>query len=172
MTTATQPRLASLIVPSLRMSIGYADRLVKDIAAEKFAHLPVPNVNHPAWCIGHLSLYAERVLELVGRADLASPDQRFVELFKAGTTCVEGKPGDPSKAEIVKRFNERWERVATVLPEIGDDRFFEANPMDGRMKELLPTVGAVVIFMCGSHHMMHMGQISTWRRLIGMGAAA
>lgn len=170
MSIATQPRLASLVLPSLRMSLGYADQLVRDVPADKFAHLPAKNINHPAWCIGHLSLYAERVFELIGRADLAAPDQRFVDLFKAGTPCLDGASHYPAKDAIVARFKDRWERVANALPEVSDDRFFATNPMEGRMKELLPTVGAAVIFLCGPHHMMHLGQISTWRRLVGMGS--
>lgn len=169
MTTATQARVASLIVPSLRMSMGYADQLVRDIPAEKFAHLPAKNINHPAWCMGHLSLYAERLLELVGRAELAAPEARFVELFKAGTPCTDGQPADLGKEAIMRRFRERWEVAASVLPDVSDERLFAANPMEGRMKELLPTVGAAVVFLCGSHHMMHLGQISTWRRLVGLG---
>ncbi|MBX3355723.1 MAG: DinB family protein [Phycisphaeraceae bacterium] len=170
MTTATQPRLASLIVPSLRMSLGYAQQLVRDIPAEKFAHLPAKNINHPAWCLGHLAIYAERTLELIGRADLAAPDQRFVEAYKAGTPCVEG-PSNLPKEEIVRRFETRWAVVADVLPGVPDERFFTENPMEGRMKELMPTIGAAVIFLVGPHHMMHLGQISTWRRLIGLGSA-
>lgn len=169
-TTATQPRIAQIILPSLGMAMRYAEALTKDVPAEKFAHLPVKNVNHAAWCIGHLSLYAERIFELVGRGDLASPDARFVELFKAGTPCVDEPGRYPAKDVIVTRFRERWERVQAVLPEIPEERFFAPNPLEGRMRELLPTVGAAVNFLCSGHHQMHLGQVSAWRRLIGLGS--
>ena len=34
-----------------------------------------------------------------------------------------------------------------------------------------PTKGAALGFYVGGHFMMHMGQLSAWRRAMGMGAA-
>ncbi|MBM4112499.1 MAG: DinB family protein [Phycisphaerae bacterium] len=169
MPTATLSRFAPIVVPQLRLALGYAAKLVADVPADRFAHMPAPKVNHPAFNIGHLAIYPERVLEVVGRRELAAPDERFVELFKAGTPCVEQDGRYPAKDEIMKRFNGRWELVAATLPEIPDERFAEANPLEGRMRELLPTIGAMVNFLCGSHLQMHLGQVSVWRRLMGLG---
>jgi hypothetical protein len=36
---------------------------------------------------------------------------------------------------------------------------------------MFPTVGGAVNFLCGGHNMMHLGQISTWRRAAGLGSA-
>lgn len=169
MATATLPRTASFILPQLRLALGYADMLAADIPPDRFAHCPVPNVNHPAFCFGHLSIYPERLLEMLGRPELARPDARFVELFRAGSKCVEEAGRHPPKDEIMARFKDRWEVIATVLPQIPEERFLDANPAEGRMKELMPTLGAMAIFMCGTHMMMHLGQVSIWRRLIGLG---
>ncbi len=170
MTTATGSRVASIILPQLRISMSYAERLAADVPAERFAHIPAPNVNHAAFNIGHLSNYADRVLDLIGRGDLARPDERFTQLFKAGTPCVEQDGRYPSKDAIMARFMERWSAVAAVLPEIPDERFDAPSPVEGRMKELMPTVGALVNFLCGTHLQMHLGQVSVWRRLIGLGS--
>jgi hypothetical protein len=43
--------------------------------------------------------------------------------------------------------------------------------MEGRMKELFPTVGAAVNFLVVGHTQSHLGQISVWRRLMGLGSA-
>jgi hypothetical protein len=43
--------------------------------------------------------------------------------------------------------------------------------MGGRMSEMLPTLGAAMMFMCGSHLQMHLGQVSSWRRAMGLGSA-
>lgn len=169
MPTATLSRISPIIVPQLRLALSYAERLAADIPAEKFAHMPVANVNHPAFNFGHLAIYPERFFEIVGRGELAKPDQRFVDLFKAGTPCVEQDGRYPSKDEIMRRFSERWALVATTLPEVSDERYSEPTPIEGRMKELMPTIGAMVNFLCGSHLQMHLGQVSIWRRLIGLG---
>ena len=45
------------------------------------------------------------------------------------------------------------------------------NPSGGRMTELFPTLGSMHAFYTGGHIMMHLGQISAWRRMQGLGAA-
>jgi hypothetical protein len=39
------------------------------------------------------------------------------------------------------------------------------------MRELFPTIGSVQAFYCGGHMMMHLGQMSAWRRMEGLGTA-
>jgi hypothetical protein len=34
----------------------------------------------------------------------------------------------------------------------------------------MPTVGAAVNFMLGGHLQMHLGQVSAWRRAMGLGS--
>jgi hypothetical protein len=36
------------------------------------------------------------------------------------------------------------------------------------MKTLFPTVGAMLAFYMDGHVLMHMGQVSAWRRMQGM----
>ena len=47
----------------------------------------------------------------------------------------------------------------------------KGNPAEGRMKELFPTIGAVSAFLLSGHQMSHFGQISAWRRFVGLGSA-
>ena len=42
------------------------------------------------------------------------------------------------------------------------------NPTAGRARELFPTIGAVVAFYLAGHVLNHLGQLSTWRRCIGL----
>jgi len=76
----------------------------------------------------------------------------------------------PGKDAIMKRFVERYNVVASALDAADDAVFTKPNPMGGRMSEMLPTMGAAVMFLCGSHMQMHLGQISAWRRAMGMGS--
>jgi hypothetical protein len=39
------------------------------------------------------------------------------------------------------------------------------------MTERFPTLGSVHAFYCGGHIMMHLGQMSAWRRMMGLGSA-
>ena len=172
MTTATTPRTADAIVPSARMGLGFFELMLKDIPAEKFARTPDGvQTNHPAWIVGHLSIYPDTVLELIGAGDRAEPDEAFTELFKNGSPCVDDKDGSvyPPKDELVARFLARFNTALDAVAQADDATL--AQPNDGFASETMPTAGAVVNFLLGHHVMMHMGQISAWRRMMGMGSA-
>ena len=58
-----------------------------------------------------------------------------------------------------------------VLRSLPDDAFQAVNPLGGRMTDLFPTLGSLHAFYCGGHMMMHLGQVSAWRRMMNLGAA-
>ncbi len=161
---------AAVIVPGLRACVGYAEMLVADITAAQFAVMPFPNMNHPAFCLGHLAIYPDRVLELIGCGELAAPKQGYAELFAAGIECGGDPEQYPNKDEIVEYYLERHGVVAEALGGVGDDVFAGENPAEGRFKEMLPTVGAAVNFLMNNHPMAHLGQVSAWRRVMGLGS--
>lgn len=156
---------------TLRMTLGYAERLLADIPADRFAHMPVPKLNHPAFNIGHLSLYPNRLFTMLGRADLVIEKPGYPALFQAGVECVEQDGRFPSKDELVAYYLERYRAMLALLPEVTDDMLSRDNPIEGRLREMFPTIGAAMCFMLNNHQMMHLGQISAWRRVMGMGPA-
>ena len=168
---ATESFAAAHVRPGLLVSTNYAEMLVKEIPAEKFAHMPHPKMNHPAFCLGHLSIYPDKMFELLGMEDRVEEKPGFEELFSPAAECVEQDGRYPEKDVIVAHFLERHRTLAEALPEVTDEILQQTNPMEGQMKELFPTIGAALIFTTTGHIMMHLGQISAWRRAIGMGSA-
>ncbi|MBT8485332.1 MAG: DinB family protein [Phycisphaerales bacterium] len=168
MTTTATPAVDA-IAACLRLAIGYGEMLVKDIPAEQFAHQPIPNLNHPAFCLGHLCLYPDRMLTLMDRADLTQERAGYKELFAAGVECSADADRYPPKDELVACYLERYGAVADVLPTIAPEVLARPNPAEGRFREMCPTVGAAVNFLSNGHHMVHLGQISAWRRVVGLG---
>jgi hypothetical protein len=73
--------------------------------------------------------------------------------------------------EITSFFFEGHRMLAGALRGTRDETFEQANPAEGRMKQLFPTLGSVQTFYCGGHMMMHLGQMSAWRRMEGLGSA-
>ena len=160
----------SYVLSGLNIGLGYADALTKTIPAEKFAQFPAKDVVCPAFYLAHLAIYPHRALGMLGRPDLVVPNPAgWDDRFKAG---VEAQPGEyPSKDEVMAHFNAGYRAVAKALETAPDSVFAEENPAEGRFKEMFPTVGGAVNFLCGGHNMMHLGQISTWRRAAGLGSA-
>jgi hypothetical protein len=162
-----------------QFSIMYGEAMLKGVTAEMFARMPVVNgrvidCNHPAWVYGHLSLYSSRLCDVAGieMGPCAKP-AGWDELFKNGTECKDDPQGIiyPKMEALTSHFLNGYKHLLARLPEVSDDVFDKPNPAGGRMSELLPTIGGLAIFIVGSHPMSHLGQISTWRRCVGLGSA-
>jgi len=165
---------ASSLAPMAKVAMNYAKALCAGIEPERFGRRPDGvDCNTPAWCIGHLSVYPDRVLELIGRSDLAQTDERYQALFKDGTASPDDPEGShyPPKDELMARFVARTEAAIEALSTTDNEVLARENPIEGRFREMCPTVGAAAGFLLGGHTMMHLGQISTWRRCMGLGSA-
>lgn len=163
-----------------QITLSYGEAMLKDVRADQFArHAPGKDgkpvkSNHPAWVYGHLALYNSRCLELMGLpAGTAAKPAGWDDLFKNGTECRDDREGSiyPKMELIAKHWSEGTKAVLAALPGVPDEVFSRPNPGEGRMKELLPTVGALVTFLMTGHPMSHFGQVSAWRRFMGMGSA-
>ncbi|MFO0963804.1 MAG: hypothetical protein U0625_13000 [Phycisphaerales bacterium] len=161
---------ASNVIGGLNIALMYAENLTKSIPADKFAHFPGKDIVCPAFYIGHLSLYSGRVLGMLQRPELIVPNPAgWDDRFKAG---VEAQPGEyPSKDELLGHFFTGYRAIAKALETAPDSVFEQDNPAEGRMKEMFPKLGGAITFLCIGHTQMHLGQISTWRRVMGLGSA-
>ncbi len=169
--------IGSMIADSARLSLGYAKKLAEGIPADKFARLApgadgLVQSNHPAFVYGHLSLYSPRVVEqLGGDVSGVAPNDRYVELFSKDAQCVDDPEGTiyPPMAELTQRLFAAQEAAISAVEHAADAAFLMPN--ENAMKERFHTVGSMMGFYLGGHFMLHMGQISAWRRMMGMGPA-
>jgi hypothetical protein len=169
--------LGNIIADSLDLCLGYTERLLKDIPASQFARFAAPggqsiDSNHPAFVLGHLALYAPRILGDLGQPVPAVPDA-FQSVFSKDAKCADDPAGTiyPSMDAVVECYFSGYRAASAALRATPDDAFRTPNPNPGRLSELFPTLGSMHAFYCGGHMMMHLGQLSAWRRMAGMGAA-
>jgi len=169
--------IGNVIADSLQLSLNYAERLLKNIPAARAGRFADPGgvvveSNHPAFVYGHLSLYAPKILRQIGHPAPAVPDG-FELAFSKEAKCVDDVDGDlyPALDQIVAFFLEGHRMTMGALRSTPDATFDQPNPAEGRMRELFPTIGSVQAFYCGGHMMMHLGQVSAWRRMQGLGSA-
>lgn len=162
---------AQFLASNLRLALGYADSLAKDIPAEKFAFKPHPTINHPAWCFGHLSLYPDRTLgPLLGRSDLARLNERFTKLFEPGSKCEDNASIYPPRDEIMDELRGRHAVMIEYLEKV-DDEVLQRETTHERYKARFPLIGHALHFLFANHIMMHLGQVSSWRRCVGLPSA-
>jgi hypothetical protein len=172
-------QVADVIVAPARIARNYAELMLKDVRADQFARLPSAGgkpvqTNHPAFVFGHLSIYPPRVAAMLGQQGMAVPNPpRFDELFVNGKPCLDDPNGTiyPPMDVITKHFFAGFDAAMGAVAKASDLDFTKPNPAEGRFKEMFPTVGGAINFMMSSHAMSHLGQVSAWRRFMGLGSA-
>jgi hypothetical protein len=166
--TTTTAFSASIINDCLRTSTGYGKMLLADIPADKFTHMPHPTMNHPAWCVGHLAIIPDFGMHMMGMEDRRDPRDAYEPLFNMGSECKADASIYPAKDDLVAYYLDRHAALGKALEEVDEAVLRRENPESGRFKEMCPTVGAAINFFAGAHHMVHLGQISAWRRAVGL----
>lgn len=157
---------------------GYGERLLKDIRPEQFARKAAVNgkvidLNHPAFNYGHLCLYPAQLAKMMDLAttDMEVPDS-YWDLFKVGSPCIDDVNGSvyPAMDELTQRFTKSYSAIIEAFPTAKSDVFDRELEEPGR-RERFGTVGGFVSYILLAHPQSHFGQVSAWRRCMGLGAA-
>jgi DinB superfamily len=143
----------------------YCRNLVADIADDRLAEQPVPGVNHPAWVLGHLALTADRGLALLDAIPIFPT--AWAPLFDRGSTPSNSRSAYGSKDELLGYVERGYEQLRHTAASATGDQLARPTPM-ARAKETLPTINEVIAFIMTGHMGGHLGQLSAWRRMIGL----
>lgn len=171
--------IGSMLADTGTVGMRYARRLLDSIPAERFARMSTPGgqliqANHPAFNIGHLTLYPVKVTGLLGcNTTSATPPAHYAPLFSKDVLCADDPDGSiyPAKEELLQVFQRTYDAALAALRECDDQLLLAPNPVDTPMKNLCPTLGSMLAFYVTGHVTTHLGQISTWRRMEGLPSA-
>lgn len=172
------PQIAQLITAPAKLARAYGERLLVGIKPEQFARKAVVNgktidANHPAWVYGHLATYPTKIATIVGLDGAKfAPPANFEELFKDGTPSLDDAAAQtyPGMESITSAFFKTHDALLEALAGVDDAKLL-APTADEKARQRFPLVGGRISFMCNNHLMMHFGQVSTWRRCVGLPAA-
>jgi hypothetical protein len=158
--------LAEFQAAATAFSLGglYMDRLVGDFSPADWAVQDA--VGHdPRWIAGHLAVYRNRVVTLMG---LQAPVLPWEAAFTRGATAAD-VPADLDMAEVVKAFHASGAILA------GGWEGLTREAMDKPLGRTLPdgsdTVGGCIRFLVW-HEAYHLGQLGMFRRLAGKSGVA
>lgn len=169
-------QIGAIIADAATVSQRYAKRLLVGIPVDRFARFATPGEqmiesNHPAFILGHLSLYPNNVLRLLA-ADTTSvlPTDRFIALFSKDAKCQDDALGIiyPSLQELSDVFFRSYEIAIDAVRDASDSQLSAENPTDTPLKQICPSLGSMLAFYLTGHVAMHLGQLSTWRRMEGL----
>ena len=145
--------------------LGYGEMLLADIPAEQAYKLICDGGVSPAWIIGHLGFVANRIIAMCGGEPKIDFDA-WKPLVGGGSKPT-GEQGEmPAWDELLAVWRQGHADLADIAPKASAELLAGENPNE-RMKDALPTVEDFLGFVLTGHEGMHLGQLSTWRRVQG-----
>ncbi len=170
------------MIPALQFSgrraLGLFDRLVADIPEDRFTRMAKSSegpvlANHPAFIAGHLALYPQRVFGMLSLdPSPAAVPESWVGLMEKDQPCQDDPQGTiyPSRDTLIDAYRRTYGSLIEALGS-ADPAVFDQPVSDESYRKMADTNGEVICFMLTSHNMFHLGQLSTWRRIEGLGSA-
>jgi hypothetical protein len=156
------------LVYSFKKNRDYGANLVADLSTQQMVmqpqlELPAP-VNHPAWILSHLNVYLPVLGHLISGEQFPDP--------KGHRHGMNSKPESESsmydlKEEMVTKFVAGHDRVIQLL-ESADDSIFARPVTLARWQSLMPNLGIALPYLMLYHENSHLGQLSAWRRVMGL----
>jgi len=143
----------------------YCRTLLADIPEERMAEQPVAGVNHPAWILGHLAWTADGALAMLGAQKLLP--EEWKPLFASGSKPSASRAAYPSKDELLRAVEEGYLQARRKAASASAEQLSPPTTSP-RAKEILPTFREMVAFVLTGHMGVHLGQLSSWRRMIGL----
>lgn len=155
---------------SYDMMLGYAQKLVADVPDDQMCAQPVPGrvLNHPAFLLGHLTwVHDNRAGALSGQPiGVVASHPEWKELFGMGAKPSSDRAQYPAKAELLKAFEESHAHLGEAAAKATPEALAQPGPEP--MRARFPTVGHLMLGLMTAHFATHLGQLSAWRRAMGL----
>ena len=166
--TTTCNITGTALAGSIRFVMTMTKSLVDDVESGRFSDCCDTTINHPAFVLGHCAYYVGVCMQFLG-SDIQLDDADR-DMYEHGVDCLHMHDGYRPKDEACTHFMERLEEAASFVENL-EDSIFERSTDGTFFEGRMPNLAAVANFMMVAHVMFHLGQVSGWRRIAGIGPA-
>ncbi|HZZ27343.1 MAG TPA: DinB family protein [Pirellulales bacterium] len=153
------------ILNSNAMTLDFLRRLVDDVPDELMTKQPPGVVNHPAWVLGHLVYSLEAIGGEMGLSSWLPAD--WQPRFGTGSIPSDHREAYPSKESLLAALADCQHRITKQFAVLGEHGLQHALP-DEKHRAFFPTIGHAVLHILTAHAALHVGQITIWRRAVGL----
>ncbi len=137
---------------------------LKDLTDEEVAMRPVPEANTIAWQLGHLINSTNGILSAIDPQIAPPLPEGFQERYSKHTTAVNDPAQLDKKAVYLDLFSKQKSAACQLIERMSESDLDKPAPES--MRSYAPTYGAM-LHLCGTHLMLHAGQIVVLRRKLG-----
>lgn len=166
---STHP-LAAAVLITWRRNGPYAARLVGDLSPPQYFAQPVAGrvLNHPAWVFSHLNIYTRICTAMLRGEPFGDPiDAKYGQKSEVSLDPTDYMPGP----DLIVQYAALHGEAERALVDAPDRIFATANPLE-RWRVVHPTVGDMLVTLMVKHESAHLGQLSAWRRALGLARVA
>ncbi len=158
--------IRSAIAITWRRNAAYALRLVGDLTEAQFLAQPVPgrSLNHAAWVLSHLTLYARVAASLLREAPFEDPADHP---YGAKSEPLADPSAYPPKSPLIEHYRAAHDDAGAALDSARDAVFASPTALE-RWRAMHPTTGDMLVTLMVKHESSHLGQLSAWRRAMGL----
>ena len=146
------------------LAMDYLRKLVAEIPDERMAEQPFPGMNHPAWTLGHLAVAYDYAGKCMG---LPVELLRWHPKYAPGTTPDPDRSKYPPKAELLGKLEANAARIVAAVRTADPATMTGPQPVEF-LRPQIETVGQLLSHLLTSHIAVHLGQLTVWRRMLGM----
>ncbi|MGD9855756.1 MAG: DinB family protein [Planctomycetaceae bacterium] len=150
---------------TFRRNLDYFRNLTTDIPDELKASQPAPGINHAVWITGHL-ISSFQALGGEMAIDSWLPEWWFAR-FGTGSVPDAEQADDLPKRVLLAVFDDAARRITNRLAAMSDTDPDAPLP-DVRYRDVFPTLGTAALHILAVHMAIHLGQLSTWRRMVDL----
>ena len=153
-------------------TLEQAKKLVADLSPQQWCAQPTTATglvkNHAAWIIGHLVWVADKntIERVLGQP--SKIDDAWKSLFGGKSEPTSDASQYPDKDTLMGLYEDAVNRIAAALKAC-DESFLERATPDEAFRKRFPTVGFALLHVMAGHELLHLGQLSAWRRALGLG---
>lgn len=146
-------------------SLAYAQKQVAEIDEAKFNHQPFPGANTPLWILGHLAVCTDYGASVFGQHFNCPKDWHRNFGMKSSPSSV--SPPHPTKDALLQALAAGHERLTQLALNADPAILAAPHAVDVLKNTPIKTVGDTLAHLMTTHEMMHLGQLSAWRRAMG-----
>lgn len=129
---------------------------------------PRPLMNHPAWILSHLNIYQPIIVSMLERRPFPDPAEHpFGPKSEIADPNLQYAP----RLTLIADYARMHAEVEAALRAADPATLADPNPLE-RWRAMHPTVGDMLVTLVVKHESTHLGQLSAWRRAMGMGRVA
>ena len=153
------------ILHSFAYALDYLREQVADVSPADMVTIPNGVANHPAWVIGHLTHTCQMIGGVVGLGEWLPRD--WAKRFGTDSTPISDANAYEIKNHALAMLTDAQGRVMRAVAEVTDAQLDQPFP-DPAFRDVFPTVRHALTQVLVGHTSMHVGQITVWRRAMGL----